>query len=213
MKRRQPQAGKIAPDRPRRYTGPRRQCYWFDNRERGARTARLTKRIIWPNIHEITNDEENKMLIGPNCVVSLHYILKNDAGEIMDQSQEGQPLSYLHGAAGIIPGLEKELTGKVAGADFSVTITPEEAYGEHIPEMVQQVPRDAFPADVEIQPGMQFNAQSPNGPVSVIVTAVEETTVTVDGNHPLAGKTLHFEGKIEAVREATAEELDHGHAH
>lgn len=153
------------------------------------------------------------MLIGPNCVVSIHYTLTNDTGEVMDQSQDGQPLSYLHGATGIIPGLEKELTGKVAGTKFQVTIAPDEAYGEHIPDMVQQVPRDAFPADIDIHPGMQFNAQSPNGPVMVIVTAVEEDAVTVDGNHPLAGKTLHFEGTIESVRDATAEELDHGHVH
>lgn len=153
------------------------------------------------------------MLVGPNCVVSIYYTLTNDAGEVMDKSPEGQPLNYLHGAAGIIPGLEKELTGKVAGDDFNVTITPEEAYGPHQKEMVQQVPRSSFPGDVDIVPGMQFNAQTPNGPVTVMVTAVEEEMVTIDANHPLAGKTLHFEGKIDAVREATQEEMDHGHAH
>lgn len=153
------------------------------------------------------------MLVGPNCVVSIYYTLTNDTGDVMDKSPEGQPLSYLHGAAGIIPGLEKELTGKVAGDEFNVTITPEEAYGRHQQEMVQQVPRSSFPGDVEVQPGMQFNAQTPNGPVTVMVTLVEEEMVTIDANHPLAGKTLHFEGKIDAVREATQEELDHGHAH
>lgn len=153
------------------------------------------------------------MLIGDNSVVSIHYTLTNDDGVIMDQSQEGQPLVYLHGAAGIIPGLEKELTGKVAGGNFKVTITPEEAYGPHVPEMVQQVPRNSFPADIDIEPGMQFNAESPNGPVTVSVTAVSDEAVTVDGNHPLAGLTLHFEGKVEDVREATAKELDHGHVH
>lgn len=153
------------------------------------------------------------MLIGPNCVVSIYYTLTNDSGEVMDQSPEGQPLSYLHGAAGIIPGLEKELTGKVAGDDFTVTITPEEGYGEHRPEMVQEVPRESFPNDIEVAPGMQFNAQTAQGPVTVMVTAVGEEAITVDGNHPLAGKTLHFEGKIDNVREATAEEIDHGHVH
>ena len=153
------------------------------------------------------------MLIGQNSIVSIQYILTNDSGEIMDQSQEGQPLVYLHGAAGIIPGLENELTGKVEGAAFKVTIKPEEAYGEHIPEMVQEVPRSSFPSDQDIQAGMQFNAESPNGPMMVSVTAVSDDIITVDGNHPLAGLTLHFEGKIEGVREATAEELEHGQAH
>ena len=153
------------------------------------------------------------MLIGQNSVVSLHYTLTNDSGEVMDQSQEGEPLVYLHGAAGIIPGLENELSGKVAGAEFQVTIKPEEAYGEHVADMVQQVPRSSFPADTDIEIGMQFNAESPNGPINVSITEVSEETVTVDGNHPLAGLTLHFEGKIEDVRDATAEELDHGHVH
>jgi FKBP-type peptidyl-prolyl cis-trans isomerase SlyD len=153
------------------------------------------------------------MLIGKNSVVSIQYILTNDSNEIMDQSQEGEPLIYLHGAAGIIPGLENELTGKVAGADFKVTITPEEAYGDSVPEMIQQVPRSSFPPEADIEVGMQFNAESANGPMNVVVKAVSDETVTVDGNHPLAGLTLHFEGKIESVREATAEELDHGHAH
>ncbi len=153
------------------------------------------------------------MLIGQNSVVSIQYTLKNDSGEVMDQSPEGEPLVYLHGASNIIPGLEKELTGKVAGAEFQASIEPEEAYGQHNPEMIQEVPRTAFPEDAEIAPGMRFNAQSPNGPVTVLVAAVAEETVTVDGNHPLAGQTLHFEGKIEAVREATTEEVDHGHVH
>lgn len=153
------------------------------------------------------------MLVGPNCVVSIYYTLTNDNGEVMDQSPEGQPLSYLHGASGIIPGLEHELTGKVAGDEFKVTITPEDGYGPHREDMVQDVPRSSFPEDVDIEPGMQFNAQTPNGPVTVMVTAVAEEAVTVDGNHPLAGKTLHFEGKIDSVRDATQEELDHGHAH
>lgn len=153
------------------------------------------------------------MLVGPNCVVSIYYTLTDDDGEVMDQSPEGQPLSYLHGAAGIIPGLENELTGKVAGDDFKVTINPEEAYGPHHPEMVQELPRTSFPEGMEIQPGMQFTAQSNNGPVTVVVTRVEGDSVTVDANHPLAGKILHFEGKIDSVRDATPEELDHGHVH
>jgi FKBP-type peptidyl-prolyl cis-trans isomerase SlyD len=156
---------------------------------------------------------ERNMLIGDNCVVSINYILKNDSGTVMDESPEGQPLVYLHGAAGIIPGLEAELTGKVAGAEFKVTIKPEDAYGEHQPHMVQQVPRSAFPADMEIAEDMQFQAQTEGGPMPVTVTGVSEDLITVDANHPLAGLTLHFEGSIADVREATEEELAHGHAH
>lgn len=153
------------------------------------------------------------MLIGQNSVVSIQYTLTNDSGEVMDQSQEGEPLVYLHGAAGIIPGLENELHGKVAGDAFDVTIKPEEAYGEQVAELIQQIPRSSFPADIDIEVGMQFNAETPNGPTLVSVAEVADDTITVDGNHPLAGLTLHFEGTIENVREATAEELSHGHAH
>lgn len=153
------------------------------------------------------------MLIGNNSVVSIHYTLTNDSGEVVDQSQQDQPLTYLHGASNIIPGLEKELAGKVAGDNFKTSVNPEEGYGPRHEEMVQQVPRESFPADMDIQTGMQFNAESPNGPVTVVVTAVADDKITVDGNHPLAGQTLHFEGKIEAVRDATAEEVEHGHVH
>jgi FKBP-type peptidyl-prolyl cis-trans isomerase SlyD len=153
------------------------------------------------------------MLVGDNTVVSIQYTLKNDGGEIIDQSPEGEPLTYLHGGTGIVPGLENELKGKAEGGDFKVTIKPADAYGFHVPDMVQEVPRTSFPADIDIQIGMQFNADSPNGPMMVSVTAATDEIVTVDGNHPLAGITLHFEGKIETVRDATAEELDHGHVH
>ncbi len=153
------------------------------------------------------------MLIGPNCVVGICYTLTDDHGEVLDQSPEGQPLSYLHGAAGIIPGLEKELAGKLAGDEFNIHITPTEAYGEYQPEMVRELPRTALPADIDLQPGMQLTGQTHNGPLMLTVTAVEGDQVTVDANHPLAGKTLHFEGTVEFVREATADELNHGHAH
>ncbi len=152
------------------------------------------------------------LIIGNNTVVSIHYKLTDADGNLLDESTEG-PLSYLHGANGIIPGLEKELAGKTTGDKFQVTITPDEAYGERQPEMVQQAPRSAFPADMEIEVGMQFNAGTEGGERSVAVTEVGDDTVTIDGNHPLAGLTLHFEGNIDQVREATEEELAHGHAH
>jgi FKBP-type peptidyl-prolyl cis-trans isomerase SlyD len=152
------------------------------------------------------------MLIGNNSVVSIHYKLTGDDGKTLDESTEG-PLTYLHGASGIIPGLEKELTGKTAGAEFKVTITPDEAYGDHQPQMVQQSPRSTFPADMELELGMQFTANSEGGEMTVVITEIGDETVTVDANHPLAGLTLHFEGKIDQVRDATEEELSHGHAH
>lgn len=153
------------------------------------------------------------MLIGNNCVVSINYILKNDSGTVMDESPEGQPLVYLHGVGGIIPGLETELTGKAIGSEFKVSITPEEAYGEHQPHLVQQVVRSQFPADIDLAVGMQFQAQTEGGPMPVIITEVSDESVTVDGNHPLAGLNLHFEGSIADVRDATEEEISHGHPH
>lgn len=152
------------------------------------------------------------MQIGNNSVVSIHYTLTDDDGKTLDESTEG-PLTYLHGASGIVPGLEKELTGKTAGAEFKVTITPDEAYGDHQPERVQQSPLTAFPAEMELEVGMQFTANGEGGETMVVVTEISDETVTIDANHPLAGLTLHFEGKIDQVRDATEEELAHGHAH
>lgn len=153
------------------------------------------------------------MLIGKDCVVTINYILKNDSGEVLDESPEGQPMAYLHGASGIIPGLEDELTGKTAGTEFSVTIESEDGYGDRVPGLIQEVPIASFPTEPALEMGMQFTAETENGPMSVMITALNGDTVTVDGNHPLAGMTLHFSGSIADVRMATAEELEHGHAH
>lgn len=153
------------------------------------------------------------MLIGPNCVVSIDYELTNDAGELLDASPEGQPLKYLHGASNIIAGLENELTGKAVGAQFRVSIQPEQGYGTHQPQLVQTVPRDAFPDPDDVQTGMRFSAQSDNGTLSVVVTEVTPDTVTVDANHPLAGQVLHFSVNVADVRDATSEEIAHGHVH
>jgi FKBP-type peptidyl-prolyl cis-trans isomerase SlyD len=153
------------------------------------------------------------MQIAAQCVARFHYTLTNSKGEVLDQSQEGQPLAYLHGGGNIIPGLEKELAGKVAGDKLTVTVAPGEGYGETHPELVQQVPREAFQGIDVIEVGMSFQAQSAQGPMRVTVTAVDNDTITVDGNHPLAGETLTFEVEIEDVRAATEEEKTHGHAH
>lgn len=154
------------------------------------------------------------MQIAENAVVAIHYTLTNDAGETLDSSRErNEPLAYLHGHGNIIPGLENALTGKQAGDALKVTVQPAEGYGERHDEMIQDVPRDAFQGVDDIQPGMQFQANTETGPRLFTITEVNGDTVTVDGNHPLAGTTLHFDVEIAEVREASAEELSHGHVH
>ena len=153
------------------------------------------------------------MQIAQNSVVAFHYTLTNDTGEVLDSSEGRQPLTYLHGAGNIIPGLEKQLEGREAGEKLSVSVSPEEGYGEVEPQLVQEVPRDSFQGVEEVAPGMQFQAQTQGGPLMVTVTQVEGDTVTVDGNHPLAGQKLNFEVEIAEVREASQEEVEHGHVH
>ncbi|WP_017940473.1 MULTISPECIES: peptidylprolyl isomerase [unclassified Thioalkalivibrio] len=153
------------------------------------------------------------MQVAQNAVVAIHYTLTNDAGEKIDSSEGREPLAYLHGQGQIVPGLEKELEGKAAGDKVQAKVTPEEGYGEKIDAMVQEIPMDAFQGVESVEPGMQFQAQTENGPLTVTVTKVEGDTATVDGNHPLAGETLNFDVEIVEVREASAEELEHGHAH
>ncbi|WP_106477284.1 FKBP-type peptidyl-prolyl cis-trans isomerase [Phytohalomonas tamaricis] len=153
------------------------------------------------------------MQIAQNAVVAFHYTLTNEAGEVLDSSEGREPLAYLHGSGNIIPGLEKELAGRQSGDKLQVRVEPAEGYGEIQPALVQEVPRDAFQGVEEIQPGMQFQAQTEGGPLLVTVTKLEGDTVTVDGNHPLAGETLNFDVSIEEVREASPEEMEHGHVH
>lgn len=153
------------------------------------------------------------MVIRENCIVSIHYTLTDKDGDILDSSEGKEPLHYLHGASNIIPGLEKELTGKEPGDQLSVVVNPEEGYGKHQQQLVQQVPLAAFDGIEQVAAGMQFQAETDNGTMHVIVTEVSGDTVTVDGNHPLAGETLHFDVSVEKVREATAEEVAHGHPH
>lgn len=153
------------------------------------------------------------MSISANSVVAIHYTLTDDDGVQLDSSVGNQPLTYLHGAGNIIPGLEQELEGKKAGDSLQVTVPPADGYGEHVEQLVQIVPKAAFAGVEELDLGMRFQAQTEQGPVSVQITNIEGDEVTVDGNHPLAGKTLHFEVSIETVRDATEQELEHGHAH
>jgi FKBP-type peptidyl-prolyl cis-trans isomerase SlyD len=153
------------------------------------------------------------MQIAERTVASFNYTLTNDAGEIIDTSTGRAPLAYLHGAGNIVPGLEKEMAGRQTGDRFEVVVAPEEGYGLPNPMLIQTVPRAAFQGVDTVEVGMEFQAQTPQGPLSVVVSKVDAVEVTVDGNHPLAGKTLHFAIEVTDVRDASLEELAHGHVH
>lgn len=153
-------------------------------------------------------------MIKQNTVVTMHYELKNAQGEVLDSSNSQEPLVYLHGAGNIIVGLEEELEGKTIGDEVNAVIAPEKGYGQPVDALVQTVPREAFGAEIDkVEVGMRFQAETEQGPVPVVVKAMDDTSVTVDGNHPLAGQELHFNVNIAAVREASAEEIEHGHVH
>ena len=153
------------------------------------------------------------MQIAADKVVTIHYTLKNAEGQVLDSSEGGDPLAYIHGNGNIIPGLEEALEGKVAGDKLQVEVQPEKAYGVHDPELIQNVPKRAFQGVGQVQAGMRFTAQTEHGPRQVVVTRVVGDMVTVDGNHPLAGQTLNFAVEIAEVRDPTEEELSHGHVH
>lgn len=153
------------------------------------------------------------MQISDQCVALFHYTLRNDADEVIDSSEGKDPLAYLHGAGNIVPGLENALVGKSAGDQFKVSVDAAQGYGEKHDALVEEVPREAFQGIDKIEVGMRFQADSDKGPMVVTVAAVSDDTVTVDGNHPLAGETLHFDIDVVEVREASAEEKEHGHPH
>jgi FKBP-type peptidyl-prolyl cis-trans isomerase SlyD len=153
------------------------------------------------------------MQITDDRVVLIHYTLTNDAGETLDSSAHGEPLAYLHGRGNLIQGLETELTGRVAGDKLEVRVAPGDGYGDVDPALTQDVPRSAFPADADLRVGMRFQTRSDRGPQVVVVTQVSDELIRVDGNHPLAGQYLNFAVEVADVREASDEELTHGHVH
>jgi FKBP-type peptidyl-prolyl cis-trans isomerase SlyD len=154
------------------------------------------------------------MQISDKHVVSMNYTLKDDQGVVLDTSENRDPLQFIVGSGMIIPGLEKELHGKEKGDTLSVTVQPEDGYGEYDETQMVTVTKGQFQEGLDIKTGMQVQAQSPDGAIQILtVKEVEGDNVTLDANHPLAGQTLHFDVQVEDVREATEEELEHGHVH
>lgn len=149
------------------------------------------------------------MEITKNKVASIHYTLRDNEGTVIDSSEGRDPLLYLHGAGNLIPGMEEGLEGKSEGEKFNIKIEPEKGYGEKDENLIQKVPRAAF-GDPEVKPGMRF---STNQGGVVTVTDVGLDAVTVDSNHPLAGVPLNFDVEVVEVRNASAEEISHGHVH
>ena len=149
------------------------------------------------------------------AVVGIYYTLTNDEGEVLDTNRKGgDALSYLHGGGNIVPGLEKALLGAKKGQTIKADVSPEDGYGVHREEMLEKVPRSAFPPEAPVEKGRIFHGQQPDGrTMQIRIHAVEGDEVTVDHNHPLAGQTLHFEVTIDKIRAATEEEKQHGHAH
>jgi FKBP-type peptidyl-prolyl cis-trans isomerase SlyD len=153
------------------------------------------------------------MVIEKDRVVTIDYKLKDSTGEVIDSSDAADPLIYLHGNDNIIAGLEKHLFGKKAGDEVACVVPAKEAYGERDEALVFKVPKSEFGEGASIEPGMQFEAHGEDGAQIVTVMGIEGDEVTIDANHPLAGEELHFAVKVVDVREATPEELEHGHVH
>ena len=154
-------------------------------------------------------------MIKDKRVVGMNYVLKNSNGEELDKSEPGQPLTYLHGIQQIVVGLEMAMEGLAVGDKKEVTVSAEEGYGELDPKLRLKTQRSFFPKDVELEIGMEFTADiGEGGHQRFTVKGFEgEEDVQIDGNHPLAGETLHFSVEVASIREATKEELEHGHAH
>jgi FKBP-type peptidyl-prolyl cis-trans isomerase SlyD len=152
--------------------------------------------------------------VNKDKVVSIDYKVQMEDGQVIDASEEGKPLQYLHGHGQIISGLEKALEGAGVGDSLEVTVKPAEAYGPRNEEAMEWLPRDAFPNEDQLEPGMVFEVQEETGETAALVVRdLEEDRVLVDYNHPLAGETLRFDVEVLNVRSATEEEKQHGHAH
>jgi FKBP-type peptidyl-prolyl cis-trans isomerase SlyD len=153
------------------------------------------------------------MKVAHGRVVSLHYTLTDDLGVRLDSSRGREPFAYLHGYGNIVPGLENALDDREAGFSSAIQVAPADGYGEYNPQAVFEVPRAQFPPSEDIQVGMQVQGEGEHGILNFTVVAVNDQMVMLDANHPMAGKNLHFEVDVLEVRDATAQELAHGHVH
>ena len=155
------------------------------------------------------------MEISKNKIASLSYTLKNDDGQILDQADKENPFLYMHGTGGIIKGLENSLENKKIDDSFNVIVAPEDAYGERDPSLTEAVPRTMFEgiSDENLVAGAQFHAQTGHGTQIITIADIEGDMVKIDANHPLAGETLHFDVAVLDIRDATEEEIAHGHPH
>jgi FKBP-type peptidyl-prolyl cis-trans isomerase SlyD len=147
-------------------------------------------------------------------IVAFNYTLTDPEGQVIDKSEGRAPMAYLHGCGGIIAGLEEALAGKTAGDELRVEIPPEKGYGQRNEKLLNRVPKEAFKGDLEFELGLQFPVQDQDGKQRLVtIVHIEEGSVVLDANHPLAGIDLTFEVSIVEVRDATADELEHGHSH
>jgi FKBP-type peptidyl-prolyl cis-trans isomerase SlyD len=153
------------------------------------------------------------MIIAQDSVVTIHYTLKDEAGEVIDSSVSAEPLAYLQGHGNLVPGLERELEGKKSGDKLNVKLSPADGYGDYDQKLVTKVPRRSLQGIANIRVGLRLQAQTAEGPRTVVITNIMGDMVTIDANHPLAGKELNFEIEVTDVRVATEEELSHGHVH
>lgn len=153
------------------------------------------------------------MEVAQEKVVTLHYTLKNEQGEVLDTSEGLEPLAYLHGVGQLVPGLEAALEGHSPGDRVHVVVPPHEGYGDRDPELEEEIPREDIEESDMLEVGMVLHSESELGIEEVTVIEITDDTVRIDGNHQLAGMTLDFVVDIVDVRDATKEELEHGHAH
>lgn len=153
------------------------------------------------------------MIVEKNKVVSIDYVLTDDNDDVLDSTQGRGPMEYVHGAGSVLPALEESLAGKSTKGRLRITLPPDQGYGEYSEELVQSIPLSTFPNADAIRVGVQFQLDTSQGPKIATITKIEGDEFTLDMNHPLAGKTLHFDVEVANIRDATAEEIENGHVH
>jgi len=157
---------------------------------------------------------ECSVKIKKDCIVAIHFTLSNPDGEKLDTTEGGEASNYMHGVGNLLPIVESALEGKQAGDKVQITVQPEDGFGETKPELTRMIPPGTFEGVKNIQPGMRLDAKDPDGHVQpIIIEAITKDGIIINGNHPLAGQVLKFDISVESVREATEEEIAHGHIH